>query len=623
MAISRWMWCFVLCVASVWGCQRPTQAPSPPSAPSKPTEVEATGGASEAPKPPAEPDPTDEQAETELASSEAPTDGESTADDVAARPVAEEGSATSNADPQVSPERLLVFLPGGPLLLDVVLLIEGKPYAQAMEALVDLALERGDTDKDGTTHWEEITSSPLFTYGQMGNVAINNEQERQEAIRLYDTDRDGVADREEMPRFVTRNAGGARGFSFRGSNRHHGRNRFESPLRQLLDKDEDGQLSLAEMQSATAVLASRDGENDSILTEDDFSERLPDEQRRRYRRSDEPVAGWHLELATRWEEVAYAMQDLYAEDGTFTEESFALFPNLWKQLDLNVDSRLDRVEAALLKDLSAHATLTIRFAPKPESDSEDDAYGTGLASMELTGWQANLEGVLSVTESPDAITFHAPGAEVQIFARDLAPQAVDESGAAEQLARLDADKNGYLDAEELETRPDLVNVPLAALDANGDEMVYPSEYAVYLNQRAASQRAQIHGQAEHQPDALFAALDTNDDGRFTARELNSVPERLQTLDTDQDGLRFDEIPDAVAVVLARGNIQMREQLFATYRPAARPADMEGPAWFTAMDANQDGDISPREFLGSSEQFARLDQDQDGFLVSSELSANVP
>jgi len=37
-----------------------------------------------------------------------------------------------------------------------------------------------------------------------------------------------------------------------------------------------------------------------------------------------------------------------------------------------------------------------------------------------------------------------------------------------------------------------------------------------------------------------------------------------------------------------------------------------------MDANQDGAISRREFLGSPEQFAQLDKDGNGLLEVSEL-----
>ncbi len=39
----------------------------------------------------------------------------------------------------------------------------------------------------------------------------------------------------------------------------------------------------------------------------------------------------------------------------------------------------------------------------------------------------------------------------------------------------------------------------------------------------------------------------------------------------------------------------------------------GPLWFRKMDRNNDGDVSPTEFLGTREQFRRLDADGDGLI----------
>jgi hypothetical protein len=44
-----------------------------------------------------------------------------------------------------------------------------------------------------------------------------------------------------------------------------------------------------------------------------------------------------------------------------------------------------------------------------------------------------------------------------------------------------------------------------------------------------------------------------------------------------------------------------------------------PGWFAKMDVNHDGDVSPREFLGTAEAFQKLDSDGDGLIDASEAA----
>lgn len=45
--------------------------------------------------------------------------------------------------------------------------------------------------------------------------------------------------------------------------------------------------------------------------------------------------------------------------------------------------------------------------------------------------------------------------------------------------------------------------------------------------------------------------------------------------------------------------------------------LNGPEWFRLMDRNQDGDVSRREFPGTTEQFLQLDLDRDGLMSVEE------
>ena len=94
---------------------------------------------------------------------------------------------------------------------------------------------------------------------------------------------------------------------------------------------------------------------------------------------------------------------------------------------------------------------------------------------------------------------------------------------------------------------------------------------------------------------------------------------MAMLDRDGDGLLApDELPEPITIGLARGNLENMDALF-TPPPiiASGPSD-NAPRWFTAMDANADGAISRREFVGDDDQFAELDTNANGLLESTEV-----
>ena len=51
-----------------------------------------------------------------------------------------------------------------------------------------------------------------------------------------------------------------------------------------------------------------------------------------------------------------------------------------------------------------------------------------------------------------------------------------------------------------------------------------------------------------------------------------------------------------------------------------PRALEGPAWFAAMDRNTDGDVSQREFMGPIALFSAMDADEDGLISPDEAKS---
>jgi hypothetical protein len=59
---------------------------------------------------------------------------------------------------------------------------------------------------------------------------------------------------------------------------------------------------------------------------------------------------------------------------------------------------------------------------------------------------------------------------------------------------------------------------------------------------------------------------------------------------------------------------------AVVTPGDAAAGPSAPDWFAGMDQNHDGDLSPQEFLGASDQFTQLDADGDGLISTQEAAA---
>jgi hypothetical protein len=93
-------------------------------------------------------------------------------------------------------------------------------------------------------------------------------------------------------------------------------------------------------------------------------------------------------------------------------------------------------------------------------------------------------------------------------------------------------------------------------------------------------------------------------------------------DADNDHeVSLEEIPRQFRLQMTRGQPSIRGIEFlvpttVTRRTITRGAT-GGPSWFRKMDTNDDGDISPREFLGTKADFAAIDTDGDALIDAAE------
>jgi Ca2+-binding EF-hand superfamily protein len=188
------------------------------------------------------------------------------------------------------------------------------------------------------------------------------------------------------------------------------------------------------------------------------------------------------------------------------------------------------------------------------------------------------------------------------------------------MANLDRDKNGYLNRKEAST-PELAG-QFDAWDLNRDGQVYPGELKDALENQQAPSWQRVTVASMSQGSDLFSKFDLDRDGQLGVREIAQSAELLAAFDTDGDGaISASERPvTRFRLAIARGDETYKylRRGLSFKRPTAIAATTaEAPAWFMNMDTNGDGELSPREFLGSREQFQQFDANSDGFLEPSE------
>ena len=639
---SFWIALGCCSLATLAGCNKSATPPAA-KAPAKPTQPPASIAKDSqrkvTPTPPATisqekpPEPTVSKAAAEktpatIAADAKTPDKEPNQSDASAAPAA---ANTQPAAPPAGVERFLLFTHKSPLVVEVEIRIGGGSHSQALARLVDDVLKAADTDADGRPTWKELTESKRFIYGQFGNLATNDDNAKKQVIDMYDANKNGVVDRAEVPRLVTRNAGGARAFSIRGTADLREVGARETPLWQLLQSDDDPtSLSRQELATAAGRLRSRDVDDDDVVLAgdlEDTSPLMPGEMPTRNRRRG-PDAAKLLGDYAQWDMIAVNLDEQYALGARLTPASFPLLPHLFEQLDANHDGRIVRQEYQNLNQVPAHVRLAVEFDPPKPAAAADAPSGEPAAAMpsvpqlKLVALCRELEAIKrGVYEQQGRLLVQLGEMSLMLYASDLVGGADYEARAKQLLDSLDADKNGYLESKEVPEQAQAQLARFEAVDTDEDGKVYSGEIVAFLGQQQAALRAQIHAKAGDREDPLFATLDENGDDRLDGREIEAAADRLATLDRDGNGqISVDEIPAGMFVGFARGSLENQDALFAPPTIASRIPPAEAPRWFTSMDTSRDGLISRREFLGTPEQFASLDANQDGFVDAGEAKS---
>lgn len=545
--------------------------------------------------------------------------------------------ARTKVDATDTQERFALLLPGGPMLVQLTLHVDGKPFRTAREAMVSQMLTDADTNMDGRPTWKEAIRSPRFTYGR---ISISNEEQEKLQIGTFDLDNNGLVNRSEARQFLARFFRGP-AFTLTEVRQNQGRmsamivpsRRMPHPgpvdVARLLDKDKDGGLSKKEIATAGDFLKSRDADDNDLLYMHELNAvagstanaRLAIVNRSNLARKQislflGPTTDAALLFQTLQSQYAASSKPEGAPGGgEIKAKSFSSVPKLFAALDANQNGKLEQDEAMALNTVKPHLSLSIDL--QNEDKQKQRIQITALADS-LT--QTND----SKGNNAQSLTLATEGARLNFTVNMNKTQKVDYSSTARSyMTRLDKDKNGHLDKRELQGSYARM---MAIWDANQDGKVYPQEIIDSYNRMRAPTKTQVKSFVANHGNSLFQALDQSGDQRLSLREMRTADQRILEFDENQDGrVANSEVPISVSMSFGVGDARYTVARTTTSTPGKQQTTTKraAPAWFTRMDRNGDGDLTLREFLGTENDFQALDTNHDGFIEVREAASANP
>jgi Ca2+-binding EF-hand superfamily protein len=530
-----------------------------------------------------------------------------------------------------------------PLFVRLHVQVDGKSVEEAWQDSIKELFKYLDRNGDGVLSKEEAEKTPPpqlllnanALYG--GTFAASMSQ--------LDSNRDGKVTLQELSDYYRRNGGGP--FHFRSGQAQqvaydvYGRPQNQGNLAEqlnealfgLLDTNKDGKLSRDELAAAEKILLTMDEDEDDMVTIDEL---LPNRNRNAspfvQRRGVVTPAGAtnpDFVMLSASEPSGKLARQLLAKYGgkatTLTRKQIGLDQAAFDELDLDKNGELDAREL----DRFARRGPDLEFMVR-----HGKGRGTGpVESLPRKSKPDPLAASLKSSKSGYFLDLGTTRLELRTSARNgmyFASAANVRSIYVMQFKMLDAKNKGYLEQKDVRQNPYLSN-SFKMMDRDNDGKLTEKEMLEWIEKITALQNKATASCASlaisDQGRGLFDLIDASHDSRLSVREMRNAVKLVEQLDRDGDGhISRAEIPRNLLLAMDHGpgsdNQNSAPVVFNPYgmNQQNMPTLSAGPLWFRKMDRNRDGDVSRKEFLGTDEEFDRIDTDHDGLISLQEAES---
>ena len=519
-----------------------------------------------------------------------------------------------------------------PVLIRMHVRMGDRPYDATWVVFMDKLFDWFDKDKDGTLSPAEVARLPSgASLANQTQGGIQGNDAKGVPFAAIDADKDGKVTRREFRAFYRH--GGFPGYKVY-SPPHYVTiaNQLTASLYRHLDPAQEKSLTADKVAGMYRKLRALDVDDDEILSASKVNNGIvPGNSEgvlisEKFRSATVVEPGLLQVLPGQEASLVKQLMDRYDrnKDGKLSRAEAGLPAAAFAALDADRDGTLGAAELRAYLATPPDLILRLQVGPTGVAANRGVLGRLGFASV-LTGPKPRLivanEKTLSgpMTKArrtgPNDLAFELGDTRMAIQAKAVRPS--DTSARAYnaknwyglEFDRIAGNKPFIQRSDEKAHPKAHVLRIFPQADRDGDGRLTRSELFAWLDFVEAGQDANITIAVFDNGRSQFRFLDADDDNRLSLREMKNAWERLKPFAKDGKVTRAD-LPRTFSVVVGQGGLADR-------LPSRRNTP---PAWFRKMDRNNDGDVSPREWLGTDEEFKAIDTDGDGLISVAEAIA---